>query len=294
MADLIFNIQRRFRYDVLKQVDTPNGRRYVDAETGLALPSVTTILDKTKNKAALEEWAQRVGREEAEVRRQTSAAIGTAMHLFLEAQIKQRPLWPATLKTQLLGYRMGANLLDKFHVKLDEVWGNEVKVHFMDRYAGTTDLVGIYNGKPSIIDFKQADKMKKREWLGDYFLQLAAYARAHNWQHATNIRQGVILMASHDGGLQEFLLLDREFDHYLHSWDFKVAEAGLVAESWDSESHLGTDEKTAHTSPEYPAAEVEEARTVSQGSAIRDERQMELPGLEPPEVEATSDGQEPA
>jgi hypothetical protein len=281
MADLIFNIQRRYRYDALKQVDTPNGRRYVNAETRLALPSVTTILDKVKNKAKLEEWAQKVGQEEADQRRKNSASIGTAMHLFLEAQIKQRPLKPAVTKQQLLGYRMGANLLDKFHVKLDEVWGNEVGVHFMDKYAGTTDLVGVYNGKPSIIDFKQADKMKKREWLGDYFLQLAAYARAHNWQHVTSIRQGVILMASHDGGLQEFLLLDREFDHYLHAWDFKVAEAGLVAESWDSESHSEKAEKTARTSPEYPAAEASRGRSGQQDSAIKDERQMELPGLDP-------------
>ena len=227
MADLICNTVRRYRYDTLQRIDTPDGRRYVNQE-GMALPSVTTILDATKAKAKLEEWQNRVGLEEANRIRESAANVGTWMHSFIEAHIKDRPIRAARIWDQLKGFRMGASLIEKFFLNIDEIWGNEVMVHYADKYAGTTDLVGMYRGKPSIIDFKQSNKMKKREWLDDYFYQLTAYAQAHNWQHKTEIRQGVILMASQDGGLQEFLLVDREFDHFQHGWNLKVAQAGLA------------------------------------------------------------------
>lgn len=249
MADLICNVVRRYRYDTLQRIDTPDGRRYVNQE-GIGLPSVTTILDATKAKAKLEEWQNKVGIEEANRIRESAANVGTWMHSFIESHIKDRPIRAARVWDQLKGFRMGASLIEKFFPNIDEVWGNEVMVHYSDKYAGTTDLVGIYRGKPSIIDFKQSNKMKKREWLDDYFYQLTAYAQAHNWQHGTEIRQGVILMASQDGGLQEFLLVDREFDHFQHGWNLKVTQAALaprVVAVKGLESPEGTESRTADT-----------------------------------------------
>ena len=63
---------------------------------------------------------------------------------------------------------------------LEEVWGTEVTLYYPGLYAGQTDVVGIYNGRESIIDFKQTNKPKQREWIDDYFTQLGAYAMAHN------------------------------------------------------------------------------------------------------------------
>ena len=87
---------------------------------------------------------------------------------------------------------------------LNEIWGSEVTLWYPDLYAGQTDVVGIYNERESIIDFKQTNKPKKREWIEDYFIQLAAYAMAHNYTYQTKIQQGVVLMCSKDGYFQKF------------------------------------------------------------------------------------------
>lgn len=286
MADLICNVIRRYRYDSMRRVDTIDGRRYVNQD-GLALPSVTTILDATKNKAQLQEWQQKVGDEEAERVRREAASVGTYMHAFIEGHVKNRPIAAAKTWIQLKGYRMGAALMEKFFPNLDEIWGNEVMVHYKDRYAGTTDLVGVYKGKPSIIDFKQSNKMKKREWLDDYFHQLTAYGGAHNWQHNTEIRQGVILMASQDGGLQEFLLVDREFDHFLHSWNQKVIQAALaprVVAITGSGNLEEIESKTADTPLQTAEPSATEEGSALQGSGQEHEKVQEQQELAQPVV----------
>ena len=243
MADLIFNTVKRYHYESLKRLDTDNGRRYVN-KYDEALPSVTTILDFTKDKTKLDEWRKKVGDEEAERIRTSAAAVGTAMHSFIESHIKNRPFRPAKNWNQLKGYRMGATLMECFFENLNEVWGNEVMVFKRGEYAGTTDLVGVYKGNPSIVDFKQTNKMKKREWIEDYFVQLTAYAHAHNEQHGTQIRDGVVLMVSQAGECQEFIITGREFDHYLDLWKAKVAD--FVSHS--KQNPEGTDVQSDHTS----------------------------------------------
>ena len=121
--------------------------------------------------------------------------------------------------------------MEAYFPELDEVWGNEVMVYRRGVYAGTTDLVGVYRGEPSIVDFKQANKMKKREWIDDYFIQLTAYAAAHNEMYGTEIRQGVVLMASQDGLVKEFVTCGREFESYLDHWNAKVKEFYAIAET---------------------------------------------------------------
>ena len=222
MADLMVNLVKRYRYETLTREDSDTGRRYVNRH-GEALPSVTTILEKTKDKSKLIEWINRVGEAEAERIKNDAAAVGTSMHAFIEAVIKRRPISCPKHYGQIKAYRMAAGLVETFFPNLDEVWGNEVMVYSRGRYAGTTDLVGRYKGQDSIVDFKQTNKMKRREWIDDYFIQLTAYAAAHNEMYNTRIRQGVVLMASQTGEFQEFILAGRDFDHYLDLWNAKVA-----------------------------------------------------------------------
>ena len=92
---------------------------------------------------------------------------------------------------------------------LEEVWGTEVTLYYPGLYAGATDVVGIYNGRESIIDFKQTNKPKQSEWISDYFTQLAAYAMAHNYVYGTKIQSGVILMCSKDCFFQKFEVSDQ-------------------------------------------------------------------------------------
>ena len=107
--------------------------------------------------------------------------------------------------------------------QVNEIWGTEVPLYFPSVYAGTTDLCGVHDGAESIMDHKQTNKPKKREWIDDYFIQLTAYAVAHNEVHSTKIRKGVIFMCSADFMYQEFVLEGSEFDKYENEW-FKKLE----------------------------------------------------------------------
>jgi len=107
---------------------------------------------------------------------------------------------------------------------VDEFWGTEVALYFPQIYAGTTDCVGIHKGEGAILDFKQTNKPKKREWIEDYFLQLAAYAEAHNEIHGTKINKGVVLMCSADYKYQEFISEGAEFDMWKDLWWKRVEE----------------------------------------------------------------------
>ena len=62
-------------------------------------------------------------------------------------------------------------------------------IHYPGLYAGATDLVGVYDYEDSIIDFKQSNKPKRKEWIDDYFMQLGAYAMAHNYVYQTEDRE---------------------------------------------------------------------------------------------------------
>src|SRR3978361_1175297 len=101
---------------------------------------------------------------------------------------------------------------------VDEVYGTEVGLYRPGLYAGTADLVGIYNGEPAIMDFKSARKVKRREWIQSYFHQLAAYAMAHNEGHGTTITTRVILMADRDFTFKRFVIRGDEFIAKQDEW----------------------------------------------------------------------------
>ena len=219
MADLIpFN--RIYEYEKLERIDSDNGRKYVYGDT--KLPSVTTILSKTKDVAALKEWAERVGQEEANRIRDEAATVGTYMHLTIEKAIAGEDLPAPQNWLALKGYEMGYRLINRFFPHVDEIWGSEVSLYYPDKYAGTTDFVGVYRGKPAIVDYKQANKPKKRQWIDDYFHQLAAYAAAHDIIHGTKIEYGAVLVIPREGEPQEFTSTGKEFQDYKYAWMRRV------------------------------------------------------------------------
>ena len=214
-------IRKKFKYEKLERIDSEIGRQY-KGENTIALPSVTTILSATKDATFLKEWEDRVGKEAAEKIRNDAASVGTHMHSVIERLLLNRGLEPPRTWLQVKGYRMGYALLEHFFPEVQEVWGSEVPLYYPDRYAGTTDCIAVYKGQPSILDFKQANRMKKREWIDDYFVQLAAYAAAHNKVHGTTIDHGVILMVAQNGEVQEFVTCGREFQGYQDEWMRRV------------------------------------------------------------------------
>lgn len=219
MVDLI-PIKKLYQYESLQRVDTENGRRYVYGEE--KLPSVTTILSGTKDKSGLDSWAARVGPENAERIKNEAATVGTHMHNVIERMIAYRDLPRPTNWLMTKGYEMGYRLINTYFQNMNEIWGSEVSLYYPGKYAGTTDLVCVYRDKPCIMDFKQSIKPKKRDWIEDYFHQLAAYALAHDLIHGTKIEYGVVLMAVQDGSTMEFSTAGQEFVRYKEEWMKRV------------------------------------------------------------------------
>ena len=100
---------------------------------------------------------------------------------------------------------------------VEEYYGSEVTLHYPGLYAGQTDLVCLHNDLETVVDFKQANRPKKKEWIEDYYLQIAAYAMAHDYVYGSSIRQGVIMVCTPDLYYQEF----RITDHELRTWKHK-------------------------------------------------------------------------
>lgn len=213
MVDLI-PLRKKYRYQKLVRNDGPEGRTYGDEK----LPSVTRILDATRDRAKIDEWVQRIGKEEAERIKTTAATTGTHMHNVIERMVAGKSLPRPTNWLMVKGYEMGYRLVMEQFKSVDEIWGSEITLYFPQRYAGTTDMVGVYKGKSAIIDFKQSNKPKRHEWITDYFHQLSAYALAHDALFGTNIEMGVIMVALQTGGTQVFTTTGHEFNTFKTGW----------------------------------------------------------------------------
>ena len=201
------------------------GSRHYDINDKL-LPSVTTIISATQSeekRQSLANWKARLGDQAADRVRDIAALRGTAMHTYLEAYVRgtgHKDLTSVGREAE----PMAQQIINQGLSGLEEIWGSEVTLYYPDLYAGATDVVGIYNSRESIIDFKQTNKPKRREWIDDYFIQLGAYAMAHNYVYGTKIQQGVILMCSKDKFFQRFEVSDKEFVNYQHAFLKKVDE----------------------------------------------------------------------
>ena len=184
------------------------------------LPSVTTILDATdsaEKRESLEKWRQRVGENKAQEIVSNSAKRGTAVHKYLEHHVKGGKILDLTdLGTE--ARHMAETIIAKGFTDLSEIWGSEAVLFYPGLYAGQTDLCGIYQGRESIIDFKQSNKPKREEWIDNYYHQGAAYAMAHNYMHGTSIEQIVILMCTPDNFFQRFILNGSRFREYMWKW----------------------------------------------------------------------------
>ena len=211
-------------YDYPRSMRTSvGGKRHYDIREE-KLPSVTTILSACQSpekKASLAAWKAKLGSEAADKVRDTAAERGTAMHRYLEAHIDgtgHKDLTPLGEQAETMAHK----IIESGLKDLEEVWGQEVTLYYPGLYAGATDVVGVYNGSPAIIDFKQSNKPKRREWIFDYFEQLGAYCMAHNYVYGTKIQSGIILMCTKDFLFQKFEVSGREFVRYQHAFLKKV------------------------------------------------------------------------
>ena len=222
----------RFTYQSLQR-ESVDGQRLYATPDGKRLPSVTTILDRTKpeeSRRALAEWKRRVGTEQAQKITTEAANRGTRMHTYLEHYVKTGELKPAgTNPFAWPSHQMAMTVIDQGLKNVTEFWGVEIPLYFPNLYAGTSDGAGIHLGEEAILDYKQTNKPKREEWIDDYKLQLVAYALAHNEVYGTRIRKGVVLMCvkpeldaqyniTKPPQYQEFVLGASDFDHWEQEW----------------------------------------------------------------------------
>lgn len=217
----------KFNYHSMNRELVDGHRHYVTPD-GAKLPSVTTILSATKpaeKTKALMEWKRRMGEKKAQSITTEAANRGTRMHKFLEDYVKTGDAGRiGSNPFSKQSYDMAQIIINKGLVNCNEYWGVEIGLYYPSMYAGTTDLVGVHDGSPAIMDFKQTNKPKKREWIEDYFLQLAAYSSAHDAVYGTKIRKGVIFMCSADNQYQEFIIEGNEFEEWTDRWFSRVEQ----------------------------------------------------------------------
>jgi hypothetical protein len=213
-------LNSRYDYKPLTREER-EGRRLYATPSG-AVPSVTTILDSTKDKTFLIEWRKRVGEQQANQISKEASGLGTLMHKHLENYVLgiERPKGNNTV--QVMATAMADTMINEAFPLIDEVWGIEAGLYYPELYAGTTDMVGVHNGKPAIIDHKTSNKPKKKEWIEDYFLQCCAYALAHNNMFGTDINKAVVNIIDRDAKLQSFVIEGSEFDNYAEKWATRV------------------------------------------------------------------------
>ena len=211
-------ITNLYQYPELTRVEK-NGVRYYQDSLSNLVPSVTTILSATGDHSGIDAWKRRVGPKTAKAVVDEATTIGTAVHLAIENYLYGKEWEQFTEdKMGMLAHQIAKRFICDCLGDIDEVWGLESGLVLDGLYAGTADCIGIFRGKPTIIDFKTAKKIKRKDWIEDYFLQGAAYANAHNVMYKTNIESIAILMVDRDLLFKEFLVNSKEFNSYTEKW----------------------------------------------------------------------------
>ena len=203
-----------------------NGSRHYNLD-GSNLPSVTTILKATQSeedKAGIAAWKERVGHKEAERIKNEAANRGSSMHSYIE-QFLLGKFNLDLLDEDNKSKKMAVEIIDNgLKNKLSEIWGTEATVYYPGKYAGTADCICIYEGKETILDFKQSNKPKKQEFILDYLLQGSAYSLAHNTVYNSRITQVAILICTVDGLFQDFKIEGNELINFQNQFLERVEQ----------------------------------------------------------------------
>ena len=229
----------KFKYITGTQ-HTDQGSRTYDIN-GSRLPSVTTILGKTKNQQFLKDWKARVGEQEAERIKNYSSRRGTSMHKFLESHISGVGYDDLTGIGQE-AKPMAKKIIEEGLLPVEEYYGSEVTLYYPGLYAGSTDLVCNHNGLDTIIDYKQANRPKRLEWIEDYFLQIAAYCMAHDYVYQSEIKQGIIMVCTPDLYYQEFKFSGLQLRSWKHKFLARLNEYYELIQDYKEEVHIDTKE----------------------------------------------------
>jgi len=203
-------------------VHTVNGMRFYETPEGDKLPSITTVLGKQPGKQdGLKKWRERVGEQQARIISGKAARRGTVFHNIVEDY----------LNNQVIEHHKGDNFLawclfGEMRKHLDEHIGGvilqEQNMYSKEyKVAGRCDLIGVYDDKITVVDFKTTTTMKKEEWCEDYFIQCAAYASMYEEHTGVVVDDIVIMMIAEDGQIE---LFEKKTKDYLAKLDKIMTE----------------------------------------------------------------------
>ena len=229
----------KYDYGKYARIDDQGPRTY--AVKGERLPSVTNVLSRTKDQGFLRKWKARVGEAEAERIKTSSANRGTSMHKYLENYVLDTGYEDLTEMGQL-AKTMAQKVIEEGLAPVDGYFGSEVTLYYPGLYAGSTDLVGLHNGQESIIDFKQSNRPKRIDWIEDYFMQIAAYAMAHDYVHGSKIQQGVIMICTPDLYYQEFKIEGLQLRKWKHEFLKRLDQYFKLKNNSKEQANVNTSE----------------------------------------------------
>ena len=205
---MISAFREKYNYPVY-HVNKINNVRFYSVSENLNVPSVTSILRLTNQNKPINFSLNH---------KTDSMEIGDYMHKYLEHYVSRDDSFHSDTKNYLIAKKLAQIIIDNFINDLDEAWGTEVSVLYKNLYAGTIDLIGIKDEKLSVIDYKSSYRKKTKEEMEEHFLQLAAYAVAHDWQYETNIDSIIVFLAIRNGDFEKTVISGHELDSYKEKW----------------------------------------------------------------------------
>ena len=204
-----------------------NGKRHYVTPDGLKFPSVTSVTSLAI-RDGIKAWRERVGEKEANKISSTAARRGTKVHKLCEDYLNNIELDYGTIEP--INHFLFKQIKPVLDTRLTEVYGLEVPLYSnWLRVAGRVDLVGMYDGKVSIIDFKTASKRKKRDWITNYFMQESAYAVMFEEMTDIPVSQLVTIIAVESDEPQVFV--EKRDDH--------INDFLKLRDQWESETKTG-------------------------------------------------------
>jgi genome maintenance exonuclease 1 len=205
---MISSFREKYNYPVY-HVNKINNIRFYSVSENLNVPSVTSILRLTNPKQPINFNLNY---------KTDSMEIGNYMHKYLEHYVSRDDSFHSDTKNYVIAKKLAQIIIDNFIDNLDEAWGTEVSVLYKNLYAGTIDLIGKKDERLSVIDYKSSYRKKTKEEMEEYFLQLAAYAIAHDWQYKTNIDSLIVFLAIRNGEFEKTVISGQELDSYKEKW----------------------------------------------------------------------------